>query len=217
MSKGNLVHLFGEPRITGRQPTPYEARVEWQKRRYELITAAVAAGEWAYSHRQASHDRHQTRIGRYASVVLAHRPGETAESRFAVRSGWNFKLLPGSGRFIQYHPEEDYKLCSEPDAIMQAIAEKYYTIYGLVLFSDNMQPEDVSGIFNNIQHPCYDCREFLGLYLLPSSPVLVVRHRLPCDVFAYPRAEFWGNLIIENWTFDEICKEHRHDTLTGRR
>jgi len=217
MSDDNVMRLFGPSRNSGSLPSQYERVQQWQTKRYDLITAAVAAGAWSYSHRQETHDRHPAGMGRYASAVLACREGDTPDTQFGIFSGWNFKLRRGDGRSIQYHPLQGYKLCSEPDAIVAAVGIGYYAIHGLVLFSDNMQKEDVSKLFTNIQHPCYDCREFLAKFLRPDSPIIVVRHRLLCDVFAGPRTEFIGDLVAEDWTYREICELHKHAQLTGRR
>ena len=214
VTENNLIELFGARRTPeGRLATPYEIAVQWRKQRLDVLLAAVAATDWAYSHRQGVAHRHPTRVARYGVGVLAGRPGSTGPERFHIASGWNFKLLPGSGFHLQYHPELKYKLCGEPDGIINALSAGYPHIYGLALFSDNMQPEDVSEIFSNIQHPCDACRTFLERYLTENSPIIVGRHRLPCDLD--PEANYLGGLVFEEYTFGDICRIHNH--RTGRR
>jgi|GEM_PF-5765821 len=224
----NVLDLFPAIglRRGGRMPTMWERTEYWRRNRSTIIRAAVMAERWAYSHRQErwhSDGRprilhHPTSIGRYGTAVLACKPGINEASRFGIRMGWNFKLRPGEGDLVQYHPLDGHKLCSEPDAVLDALNAQYSEIHGLALFSDNMQAEDVSGIFSNIQHPCSDCRGFLLTFLRQSSPIIVVRHALPCDLD--PRAEIiddpaLGRLLVEDWTFGRICEYH-HDRM-GRR
>jgi cytidine deaminase len=212
-STPNILELFPSPQGSrGDMPSDYEMAVMWRAKRYELIRTAQYAEQFAYSHRQARPNRHSTAIAKYGCAVLGCRPGLIADEQFLVTSGWNFKLLPGDSMWTRYHPVDHYKLCSEPDAVIQALWQHCRQIYGLALFSNNMQAEDVSGKFCNIQHPCAACRGFLDSFLPDWAPVLLVRNRLPCDLHGDSRTEFIDDLIIEDWTMGEIRKHH----TTGR-
>ena len=228
MSEPNILDLFPSPSLRdgGRMPTRFERAAYWRAHRMEVIRAAIRAERWSYSHRQEPIDsdgmrrinQHPARMGRYGSAVLACRAGMREEGRFGIRSGWNFKLRPGESDLIQYHPAAHYKLCSEPDAIVSALGERFTEMHGLVLFSDNMQAEAVSGIFSNVQHPCSDCRAFMLPFFRQSAPIIVARHSLPCDLD--PRAEIindpeGGRILIETWTFGSIAEYH--NDKAGRR
>lgn len=226
-----LTELFPtlRPSHRGRMPNAYEMEIEWERRKHELIAAARFGEMFSYTHRQTRADSdgiercaHATRVGKYGSAVLGCRQAECNNDRFVITSGGNFKLLSGNGEYRQYHPTEGWKMCSEPEAVTQAIQFPWRcrTIYGLALFSNNMQPEDVSGVYCNIQQPCSDCRAFLSAYLEPSSPIMLMRMRLPCDPFPAPSpqvpvTEYIDDLIVEHWTFGQILANHNY--VVGRR
>lgn len=237
----NVVKLFPKLRRLGRLPTADEVAARWRECKTERIHAAIAACEWAYTHRQSrTHSdgtprimNHPANLGRYGSCVLGCRLGIEADDRFVLSTGANFKLRPGEGDLIQFHPIHDYKMCSEPEAVISAISfpVKCWWVHGLTLFSDNMQAEDVSGLFCNIQHPCADCREFLSKFLREESPVTLVRHLMPCDnlvaggyvpgpdgqplMTEIDRDQHGRPILIEEWTFGRICSYHQH--MKGRR
>lgn len=221
------------PVFEGRMPTEYEMAIEWDRRRTDLIHAAVFAEKWAYSHRQEHTDtegkqrcNHPTRIARYGSAVLGCRPSSAQDDRFAITIGANFKLRAGDGELIQYHPVDRWKLCSEPEAIIRAKAFPLYCrrTYGLALYSNNIQKEDVSGVFCNIQHPCADCRKYLLAHLTNDSPVILIRDLLPCEPIPVSRMKrsadepitsYLDGLLVEDWTFGQILRHHNY--VVGRR
>ncbi len=217
------------PSHEGREPTVHEMQLEWQARKMDLLRAARFGEMFSYTHRETELDsegkyrcRHPTRLGKYGCAVLACREAVAAEDRFVITTGGNFKLRSGNGELIQYHPEERWKMCSEPHAVLSALDLPWRCrrVYGLALYSDNMQEEDVSGIYCNVQHPCSDCRAFLYAYLEEDSPILVSRRRLPCDPcppppMRQPITEHVDDLIVEHWTFGEIVRHH--GGILGRR
>lgn len=228
MEMSKVLQLFGpmQEEGSGFPPTKHEIVMEIEKRHLELLFAAMSAEAWSFSHRQCSPDRHRTRMGRYGAAVLGSRSAIRQEDRFVVTTGWNFKLRPGNGRLIQYHPSDDYKLCAEPEPVLEAMRLRC-EVSALYLFSDNMQKEDVSRKFSHIQHPCSDCREFLLRHVKSHTPVVVARHRLPCDLD--PNANYLkadgsvsdfrcftpGDLVYEQRTFGWIMQYHNYKT--GRR
>ncbi|HEV3244947.1 MAG TPA: hypothetical protein VG102_01150 [Candidatus Paceibacterota bacterium] len=226
-SSSNVFNLFGpkQDRI-GQMPTRHDVAIELQKRHVQLVFTAMFAESWSFQHRQLVPGRHRTRLGKYGAAVLAARPAINPKDRFMVTVGWNFKLRSGDGELIQYHPTDGYKLCADPEPVLEAL-HWGCDVRAFYLFSDNMQAEDVSGIFSNIQHPCSDCRGFLEKHLEQHTPVVVARHRLPCDLD--PNADYLmadgspadpaiftaGDLLYERWTFGRIMQYHNFKT--GRR
>ncbi|MBV9159216.1 MAG: hypothetical protein JO019_01305, partial [Candidatus Kaiserbacteria bacterium] len=165
-SQPNILSMFPKLRRIGRMPTAAERVAYWESSRLQRIYAAVNACEWAYSHRQEAfhtdglprHPLHPANMARYGCSALGCRLGLTEEDRFVITTGANFKLRSGDGDLIQFHPKFNFKLCSEPESVINAISYpvKCWKVHGITLYSNNMQKEDVSGIFCRIQQPCAD-------------------------------------------------------------
>lgn len=189
-----LEALFG-PRRTGkdyRLPTPAEMAWRWNLERQNLMARAVWEEQHAYSHRNA----------RYGVALLVCRAGDTDEERFAIVSAPNFTLTP--------RPKHRLKMCGERTSKGYATEMGYDHIVGVVVFSDNMQPDDVSGMFFDVQHPCWDCAEMLSPVLPRTAPLILFRRRgvVPCDWIDPMGGEF----VVRTLTFGESLRLHNHET-----
>ena len=199
MSSTNVVKLFTEPpALGGRLPNRVERMRAWHQRRNELMTTAKWAEQWGYSWRP--------RPKRYGCAVLACRCAEREEDRFGIFLGWNCT-------FTERAKDASWpKPCAEPASDSMAADYGFDAPVGYVVYTNNIQPDDWSGITCTVQDPCRECQQrFLARQLPLWAPFISFRDRRPCDMDD-PGDE---HHVIRESVFADILR--RHATQTGQR
>lgn len=141
-------------------------------------------------------------------VVLARNesddPAVRAVGNFLVPVGANIKERPGQ------QVGED-KLCAERTALNQTIVEGSTPVVGLVIASNELQPDEMSGVCSPTLHPCEECRKMfkqlmeIGM-LRPDTQIVSVKYKVEIK----NDARHCSQEAIERHTLKQLLELHEN-------
>jgi hypothetical protein len=177
--------------VEKRLPTESELQRAWEARKGEMMGTCLEAIRWAYHY-----NRKQPKT--YGEALFAYRPATRIEDAVGIFYGWNHTFR--QRRKDSWWP----KPCGLRAARDAAKAAGFDYCFGVAVYSNNFQADDISKVFCDVQHPCHECRMMMERELQAEAPLILFRDRLPCD-FREPGGD---RFLVRQTTFGESFYLH---------